>query len=369
MSQNSVLIVFHESHLKYSPTTLELINKLSLKSKVYIFAKGDTKDLILNNMITPLNHRESNIESFLMYITQKIDGIIYRLIRKRFFLAFIKIIFLSIAIKKKIKLIDKPPKVVIGIDNIGFLSCIINFEKAHYLSLEIYESDLLNRIVQKNYNKMESLGIQSYDRLKILFSNYKGKVHLIPNSPLYIKDFEKNKRKKNNIIYLGSFIDKMGSKAIIKFALDYPQFNITIKGIIPDYIINKLPKNCTIDREYVLQKDLPTYLSQYEFGFSLYDKKYFQLDEIQHFENIPSGKIYNYFNAGLPIICSNFKGLSAVKLFKAGILLDELESKNILRAINIMREDYRTYVDGCRKAAKFYNIDDYLESYSNDILK
>ena len=77
----------------------------------------------------------------------------------------------------------------------------------------------------------------------------------------------------------------------------------------------------------------------------------------------PSGKMFKYMAAGVPVVCSNISGFQFVKEFNCGILIDSLDEDTIENAVLTIRENYDLYVENTIKAAKFFDFKKSIDPY------
>jgi hypothetical protein len=368
-----ILIIFPETHLKHSPTLLNLINELKKVSDVVIICKKhhQNKNFTIKGVrIYYLDIlKPFTVNQLIMNCARIGDAFFYRILRKRFFTSYLLLKIFKSAIRKNF--FDKNQKFdsVIGVDPIGALAGLSIYGKCNLLSLEIYESDLINKLLYLKRENFKSLMTQSEERELLLLPNFNGHKFYIQNAPIYINT-NKGDYYSHKIISLGSFIPKMGSELILKFAQKYSDYEIVLKGLIPEGINNKLPSNVQVEEKYIDQEDLTSFLKEFEIGLCIYDIKKIPLDEYNHFNHLPSGKMYNYFNALVPCIGNKCEGLQPIEIFGAGILLEDTSEKKINLAIKDIQKNYPKYLDGCKKAAIHFdfivNSREYIKFLIND---
>ena len=219
----------------------------------------------------------------------------------------------------------------------------------------MFEYDLIRQLLYWKRKNISSLMVPAKDLEKILIKKYEGEKFYVQNAPFYIK-LSKARIEANSLIFLGSFIPKMGSKVLLDFAKSFPAFNLVVKGLIPPEIEKIKPPNLSIDNRYLRQHEVQQCLSKYEIGFCIYDFSMIPKDEHSHVSNVPSGKMYNYFNALVPCIGNKCNGLLPIQKFGAGILLDNIDPQSIYDAVVKIKDNYNNYLEGCRKAAEFYDF-------------
>lgn len=365
IKKNLILIIFLDSHFAYSQTLQNLSKVLSTKYEVFLFGRSKINESNINNF-----YYDPNIKFPKLYFLARIfDGILYRLIKKKIIISVLDYYFFS----KEICAIKKNKYYnfykILGVDALATLIGIKIFRRCHLISLEIYKSQLINSYLSYKINYINSLMIQSIKRKKILLKKYKGPTFFIENLPFF-KRVYKREFIKNSIIFFGSFLPVTGSEIVKAFAKDYPEFKITIRGPVKlDFNINKLPLNCFVDNKYICSAGVQKYLNLFELSFCFYDTNFFKEDHEDNFSNGASGKMYNYFNALVPIIGNSSDGLKAIKQYNAGILVNKPTSRSIYNAICKIRENYNFYVEGCRLAAIDLNFEKKAKKYISFLSK
>ena len=115
-------------------------------------------------------------------------------------------------------------------------------------------------------------------------------------------------------------------------------------------------------------KDLNNFLANYYIGFVFYDSCRFEYINTYNYETAPSGKLFQYFNAGVPVVTSNVKGLNAVKQYGAGIMIDNLNSKSIKEAVDKISANYVPFAEAAKKASAHFDFSGAAEVFI-DFLK
>ncbi len=98
-----------------------------------------------------------------------------------------------------------------------------------------------------------------------------------------------------------------------------------------------------LDEKYLSPSELNTYINKFRIGFVFYD--YFKFDTMKTFnyKSAPSGKLFQYYNAGLPVVSNNVSGLNSIKEYKTGVMTESLDSRSIKDAIDQIELDYENY--------------------------
>ena len=111
------------------------------------------------------------------------------------------------------------------------------------------------------------------------------------------------------------------------------------------------------------QDEIVEYLSQFYLGFCFYDLSCTNATTRFNFVSVPSGKLFNYYAAGVPVIGCDLLGLKSAKEFQAGVLLEHISAENITRAMKTIDEEYDFYHQNCYKAAEHFDFDRALQPF------
>jgi glycosyltransferase involved in cell wall biosynthesis len=126
-----------------------------------------------------------------------------------------------------------------------------------------------------------------------------------------------------------------------------------VKGPVPPDVKNTMREKFSelfdqnrlvINEEYLSPSGLNTYISKFRIGFVFYD--YIRFDQMNTFnyKTAPSGKLFQYYNAGLPVVSNNISGLNSIKEFKTGVMIESMDSAAIKDAIDQIELDYENFV-------------------------
>jgi glycosyltransferase involved in cell wall biosynthesis len=243
----------------------------------------------------------------------------------------------------------------------------------HFISLELhYNIDFIKNI---NPEKINSIVIQRRDRYEYLFPKYEiKKIFYIQNTTFYK---EKNINFKNRdpflLLHAGTSQDIFGIYAILNFISKNPAYKIYLKGSCCSNVkqdIHKLYNDefytgrIIIDEIYEKEDEITDFISQYYIGLCFYDLSY---DKANNFNYLtaPSGKMFKYLAAGVPVIGSDIPGLSLIKEYEAGELITDLSSRTILHAINKIKDNYDMYANNAIKLSRMLSFDKISEPYIN----
>jgi glycosyltransferase involved in cell wall biosynthesis len=344
-----ILIVFPDPTLPFSPSTLNLYDSLS---NIY--------DVTILTFEPNLSYSPQKIiDKKIIYLKQFSNPVLYKIfmrglreMTKR--LKLKKFNFLLLLAGRALPLIREIKKFdgeIIAVDFFALWCVMMAKKKAHLLSLEIIDNDLYRNSCPINIIK--SVIIQSEERYSYLFGNQKIKTFFVQNAPNHIDEkIDLRKREKNELIFCGSAMPGFGIFRCLEFLENFPEYRLTVKGAVPPNVKNTMRKNFSelfdqnhlvINEEYLSPSELNTYISKFRIGFVFYD--YFKFDNINTFnyKTAPSGKLFQYYNAGLPVVSNNVSGLNSIKEFKTGVMIESMDSRSIKDAIDQIELDYENY--------------------------
>lgn len=370
-SKENVLILFDGSHLAYSPTTLQLHAELVKKYDVTITALHPDG----------YNGQEANISNILYHKCFRVKGRYFFWALFQLWLPFSKhakvfrknkltykdYFFKFLFIKKTIA--SKKFKRIICVDNSYVFFCSLLKTNVDFLSLELTVNAHLIPLVDRSI--INCVIIQSQERFNYLFKNERLKTFFIQNAPVYKEDVLKNKREK--LIYAGSAIKILGFYHCLNYLNKYSHEKMVVQGAIFDEDrkrVNKEYSNLlkenrlSIDNAYLQNDEVVEFISNFEIGFCFYDfDDSFMQEHYFNYMSAPSGKMFKYLAAGVPVVCSSIPGFQFVGEFQCGILIDNLEEDVIRNALLTIRADYDFYVQNAIKAAKFYSFEKSVAPY------
>lgn len=374
-----ILIIFTDLHLPYSPTMINLYDCLSQDFDVTIVAPEP--DSLFGKQ--DLQSRKINYVKISENLSSIRDNLIYFFLRIAIKLGYFKEIKQFYPEQKlKLFLLWKEVKKreadeIIGVDFTGLWIAQSLFNKGHLLSLEISEAERLSKYI--NTEKIESVIIQTEERYKYLFPDLNLKRFLVQNAPIY-KPLRSISTVRQGLIFCGTACGEFGIYYCLNFIAEYPEFTLTIRGSIAKNVRNKIENKyqdlidnnrLIIDEIYIKQEDLFEYLSQFSIGFCFYDlEKLSKIKNIDIFDYLtcPSGKLFSYYAAGLPVIGSNIPGLSSVENFNTGVLINNYSPLSIKKAIDNINEDFIEKSNNCLKAAEYFSFDRAVQPFK-DYLK
>ena len=370
-----ILIIFTDFNLPYSPTTLNLYDTLSSKFNVSIL----TFEPYVKSSSVKIFDRNVNY----IKIPNKKNG---KPLYKRLFNEIKKSLKTNLHSSEKlitpsaralINTIKDFEGEIIAVDYFA-LWCVQFLKKtAHFLSLEIHKTDPYREAC--NTSSIKSVLIQSKERFEFLFTDQKIPVFFVQNAPIFNEiKIHPEQRKCNDLIFCGSALPIFGIFSCIEFIKNYPEYNLTIKGYIDPFVkkviltlFNDLinDSKLILDEEYMSSENLQNYISNFFAGFVFYDIYRFESIHSFNYLTAPSGKLFQYYNSGVPVIGNRLLGLSSIEEFNAGVLINDLGSKSIAEALERIKRNYNRFVNGTKAAASHYdfkrNIQDFIHFITN----
>lgn len=368
--REKILILFNGEHIAYSPTVIQLHDELAKKYDVTITAehpRSFNNQKLENRNV--LYHKFYHVKGrYFYWVLFQIASVFNKEARlfKKNKLNYKEYYFKFRFVKNIIQ--QQRYKTIISVDILNAVFCSILKVKTDFLSLELCADERHLPLIDLDY--ISCVMIQSAERYQYLFKNREIKTFFIQNAPIY-KDVIKERR--NGLIYGGSAYDELGFYHCLEYINAYKGETLTVQGAIMPKDIDRVnteykhlldEKRLIINRKYLENDEVVESLSNYEIGFCFYN---FDVPVIRdnyfNYISAPSGKMFKYVAAGVPVVASNILGFKFVNEFKCGILIDELSPHEINKAIGKIRENYKFYVENAIKAAKFYSFDKAIEPY------
>jgi glycosyltransferase involved in cell wall biosynthesis len=246
------------------------------------------------------------------------------------------------------------------------------FGKCHFLSLEIHSNDpFRNKIKTEN---IQSVLIQNKERYDFLFPDKKPLVFFIQNAPVFREDMITHYERKD-LIWAGSIVKRFAVLECIKFIQVYREYKLILRGggeakvlkyINRHYMDLLSSGNIVIHKEYLALGSFIDYLSHFKIGFCFYS-----WDIIRgsfNYQSAPSGKLFMYLAAGVPVIACNIPGFKFVKEFGAGVLINDYEPDTIYKAVKEIEAEYQKFQLACYEAAKFFSFDKMVKPFIEFLL-
>ena len=334
-----ILLLFPDEWIAYSPTVLNLISLLEQSFKIIVISIDTGK----YQRPTSTSIRYIYIPLFIARVFELFG--LYKLIKS----------FLLYYHARRLSYND-----LIAVDDVGALAAQLLNAHYHYLSLEISRTTIFRKLSEA---RIKTVITQTSERYNYQFKNLNVPVYFIQNAPTF-DGIKKVKKKKNSLIFLGNAIPKHGVLYCIDFINKNPEYSLTIKGHIPnnvlDIINNKYPhlineKRLLADNIYTDESDIIDYLRPYHIGFALYDLDLIPSDDFNYL-SCPSGKLFNYYAAGVPVVGSNIIGMKSITDYGSGKIITNPKYEEIYAALKAIEEDYENIVNNCFLAAGHFSF-------------
>lgn len=378
--RKKLLIIFAAGHLPYSPTTINLYDVLSGNFDVKIIA-FEPLNYMKKQESEQRNIEYINISKEMNLIDNKLIYLLLRLAIKLGLLNSLKAIDPDKRLKafllwKRIR--ETQVDEVIGVDFLSLWVAQIIFNKGHLLSLELNKDDIFYKMINKK--KIQSVIIQTEERYQYLFDSLDLNKFLVQNAPIY-KPLISIPPVRKGLVFCGTAVPEFGIYSCLDFLAEYPEFTLTIRGGIPEEVKAKIQnhyghlineKRLFLNESYIERDQLPEYLSQFYIGFCFYDLRILQkykYYDIFNYITAPSGKLFNYYAAGVPVICSDIPGLISVKDFDTGVMIKDYSPSSIRQAIDTITINHAQISANCFKAAEYFSFDKAIIPFQNYLLK
>ncbi len=119
--------------------------------------------------------------------------------------------------------------------------------------------------------------------------------------------------------------------------------------------------------EYIEESQITRFLAGFDMGLCFYD-----LDErIRNdfnYVSSPSGKMFNYFAAGIPVLASAHVGLSPVSEFGAGVQSSSLDAQDLVAYGGIIMREHARFRAGALRAAVHFDFDSASAAFIDGML-
>ena len=355
-----VLIIFPDEWIAYSPSILNLIDELNKTGKI------STHVVCFDNGRYPIYESDINASVKIIKISKIIFGCLS--------------LFNLAHFAKRRKLIDAVKNAhydtVIGIDELGVKTGLSLSVNVHLFSLEIKQSHFLKTL---DHKKLNSVVTQTKERYQYVFGDQQRKTFLVQNAPVFTgkkasKNLDKNQLTK--IVCFGNLIPQHGIFLCLDFAENSKNISLTLSGRIPEAISRKIKTTYSnllkenrliLQDSYIPQREVVNYLSKFDIGFCFYDFEMIKKNDFNYISS-PSGKLFNYFAAGIPVVANNIIGLKPAKDFDAGILLDKISPETIKSAVKLIEKNYLHHHRSALKAAENFDFHSNIQPFITEIL-
>lgn len=355
------LIVFPCDTLAYSPTVLNMAEMLSEHGSVDIVTFWDKRG----------EAAAKSLPCRFLYI--RIPSLMRRILQ-RCFRAYCRLkAFLLFRMLRKHK---EEYDLIFAVDSLGYYVTrrVYGKERVIYVSLEIYD-DIWLALTKKI--GVDMLLIQSRERKEFLFGEAPIPYRILPNSSRHFLASPVRERRGFRLVYMGAIYPLHGVELCIEALHVLPErFSLTLKGVVSARYKNVLNQKygalmkmgrLSIDDAYVPQDSVVDYLCRFDAGLCLYDVEG-KLSGNFNYISCPSGKMFSYFAAGLPVIGQDILGLHDVLEYDAGILVDRTSPQAIANAVMGVFEEYGRFSNGSSRAGKALCFDPHFNAILSELL-
>ncbi len=368
MSRKKILILFPQQHIAYSPTTLGIYDALSVHADVSIYCpfpdEFEAENIGKRHFIFFKldTSRIKKLAALPALITHKLKTLMDKnnALGHLGIYHFSKLMVFEKAINKiNVSEFDE----VIAVDVLMLYAARRYCRQASFVSLELNDEE--KAVLQTIPSAfIKAVVIQNQQRYEYLFGKAKHETFYVQNAPIFTKPQDRQKNV-DAIVFNGTATPWFGLYLSLDFIKQYSQFSLTFKGVVlssekskiySDYneIVNT--GKIIFNNEYTSNSEMLNFLNQFEIGFCFYDLSYPRMNTF-NYRTAPSGKMFAYFAAGVPVIGNNIDGLKPVEEFEAGVLVNDFKPATILQAVNKIKSNYSFYQNNCYKAAAHFSFD------------
>ncbi len=370
-----VLIASSDDFILYQPTILNLYDFLQIDFEVVVLTfepeyLGKKKDLNRNIIYLECPAFAKKLFRFIdlsiNFFFKRIDKYLFKLNFRVELLRGLKCRLIAEEIKRQLT------DYVIAVDLMPLYAALSVSQNVHFLSLELQPYD--SYLQKIDFKKIKSVITQNEDRFNYLFKNLHIHKFFIQNAPLY-KNKNINKKPRNGLIWAGSIIERFGVFDCINFIEKYPEYKLMLKGASEENTrdqlyskyLNLINENkIVVDESYLEVNDYIKYISNFKIGLCFYS--WDLINANFNYRTAPSGKLFMYLAAGVPVIACNIQGFKFIEEHKAGVLIDNYESVTIYNAVKKIELNYDEYQNNCYKLFDEVNFDVGAKSFKNYLL-
>ncbi len=331
------LIVFPDDWLSYSPTVLNLSSLL--------LARGWGVKIVTVQSGYPLSRLDADLS--LVRIHRRLKRV----------LGWFRLYHVYRAVLLALRLAREPRHDCnIAVDSHGALCMqLAGIRRFDFLSLEVHH-DLAWRMLDRR--RIRSVLIQSPERYEYLFGQAALPRFLIQNAPMLPGDVRpRTHATPLRLVFFGNAIGPHGIFECIDLVCDNPHLSLEICGVVGADVLDHVarcgaPARIRVHPEYIDQARVQEYLARFDVGLCLYNVS----ESDFNYQSIPSGKLFNYFSAALPVIGSDLVGLKPVEDFGAGVLVGRNSVEELGDAVRRILGNYAAYSKGAARAANHFEF-------------
>jgi glycosyltransferase involved in cell wall biosynthesis len=243
---------------------------------------------------------------------------------------------------------------IIAVDPMPFVLAQKLKNNICFLSLEIIPDDPY--IKKMDFSKISAIIIQNQLRYNFFCKTIQPRVFYIQNAPMRKHKIEKKDGRKD-LLWAGTIAKEFAVIDCIEFIKQHTEYKLVLKGansnhtkefIEANYQDLILSNHLEINTTYLEAEDFIKFVSTFRIGFCFYNWNLIRSNF--NYETAPSGKLFMYLAAGVPVIACNISGFSFISDFNAGILIDDYSPESILKAILQIEANYSYYSSNAYKA-------------------
>lgn len=361
--RKKILILFEGAHIAYSPTIAQLYGELEKDFEVTIFAQnpGDfSKNISLPYRLEVYKYKKG-ISSYFYRAMFMLKSLVSKEAKQVALISngnFQDYYFRFFRIKQFVNRKQFDKIICVDVKNLLFVNSILK-TRSYFLSLELFSHEKLMPLI--NTSLIDCVIIQSPMRYEYIFKNKTIRTFYIQNAPVYNAALIKEKR--SGLIYSGTAWAPFGFEYCLNYLKEHNNEQLTVLGTLKDKLIEEnsafaellSTKRLIINPNYISDEEVVPFIADFEIGFCFYN---FDFDWINTFNYLsaPSGKIFKYLAAGVPVICNKIPGFDFVDEFECGVRLNNFDPNSIEAAVKKIRSNYTHYINGTTKAAEHFSF-------------
>jgi glycosyltransferase involved in cell wall biosynthesis len=354
-----ITIVSADDIILYQPTILNLYDLLKHDFEINIISftpeyLGKKREQDKNiDYITPNKYIKFIYRKFDLLLNAFLKRVDKYLIKTQFRASFYRD-FQARLLEKSLK--KYTGNIIIAVDPMPLYVVQKTTGSAHFLSLEMIPNDPYFKKVDTS--KIISVIIQNQFRYDFLFKEKSIRTFFIQNAPLQNTSYI-NQSNREGLIWAGTIVKDFAILDCMNLIEKYNEYTLTLKGafekstqmIIEHKYQHLLASNrVLVNNEYLKAEDFIKFISNYKIGFCFYNWDLIKSN--YNYETAPSGKLFVYLAAGVPVIASNVKAFKFLETSGAGVLVDDYEPETLYNAIQKIENDFQKYSSNAYKAFK-----------------
>ncbi len=352
-----ITIVSSDDIILYQPTILNLYDLLKLDFEINIISftpeylgkkreQDKNIDYITPNKYIKFIYRKSDL--LLNAFLKRVDKYLIKTQHRASFYRDFQARLLAKSLKKYIG------NVIIAVDPMPLYVAQKTIGSAHFLSLEMIPNDPYFKKVDSS--KIISVIIQNQYRYDFLFKEKSIRTFFIQNAPLQNTSYI-NQSNREGLIWAGTIVKDFAILDCLNFIEKHNEYTLTLKGafekstqmIIENNYQHLLSSNrVKVNNEYLKAEDFIKFISNFKIGFCFYNWDLIKSN--YNYETAPSGKLFVYLAAGVPVIASNVKAFKFLETAGAGVLVDDYEPETLFNAIKKIENSFQEYSSNAYKA-------------------